>query len=187
MYKIVLKRFFRLEGVVEFVSSGSRLRIYIPKETAIISFIVGGINCPRNARTAPGVTNASEEPFGSEAAAFTKKLVLQRDVEIEIEGVDKLGNFIGHLFVSREGGGLSHNLAELLLEQGLAELHVSAEKFVYFKSMSAAEKRAKDARRNLWTMYKEDIPIEDSVEVQHETPDRKVNYKKVVVTEIVKV
>lgn len=39
------------------------------------------------------------EPFGNEALQFTKDLVLQREVEVEVESMDKAGNFIGWMFV----------------------------------------------------------------------------------------
>ncbi|VDN25268.1 unnamed protein product, partial [Cylicostephanus goldi] len=42
-----LQRSTRAEGVVEFIASGSRLRIYIPKETVVITFLLGGISCPK--------------------------------------------------------------------------------------------------------------------------------------------
>lgn len=32
----------RLEAVCEFVASGSRLRVYLPKETCLITFLVSG-------------------------------------------------------------------------------------------------------------------------------------------------
>jgi len=33
----------RLEAVCEFVASGSRLRVFLPKETCLITFLVSGI------------------------------------------------------------------------------------------------------------------------------------------------
>lgn len=73
-------------------------------------------------------------------------MVLQSEVEIEVEGLDKMGNFIGYLFVVPEGGGRGQNLSELLLEQGLASLHFTAEKSSHYNALAAAEQRAKAAR-----------------------------------------
>ena len=78
-----LQRAGRMEAVVEFVASGSRLRLYIPRETCLITFLLSGIECPRGARPMPG--GAGEIPgdlFGKEAMIFTKELVLQREVGI---------------------------------------------------------------------------------------------------------
>jgi staphylococcal nuclease domain-containing protein 1 len=44
------------QAVVEFVASGSRFRLYIPRETCVITFLLSGINCPRGARTMPSGT-----------------------------------------------------------------------------------------------------------------------------------
>lgn len=92
---------FRAEGVVEFIASGSRLRVYIPKETVVLTFLLGGINCPRSARAVGGNVSGVSEPFAEEAMQFTRRLTLQREVELEVEGTDKMGNFIGYLFVVR--------------------------------------------------------------------------------------
>ena len=68
-----------------------------------------GINCPRVAR----VIDKREVPadaFGPAALAFTKELVLQREVDVEVESCDKGGNFIGWMFVDDK------NLAVSLVE-----------------------------------------------------------------------
>ena len=58
--------------------------------------VCAGISCPRGARPAVGGGGMTEgEPFGEEAHAFTKERVLQRDVEIKVDNVDKAGSMIG--------------------------------------------------------------------------------------------
>ena len=42
---------------------------------------------------------------------------MQRDVEIDVENTDKVGGFIGSMYIGRE------NFARALLEEGLAEVH----------------------------------------------------------------
>ena len=37
-----LQRAGRMEGVVEYVASGSRIRLYIPRETCLITFLLSG-------------------------------------------------------------------------------------------------------------------------------------------------
>ena len=85
--------------MVEFVASGSRLRLYIPRETCLVTFLLAGISCPRGTRpNLGGQAGVQEgEPFGDEALLFTKENCLQRQVEIEVESMDKGGNFIGYL------------------------------------------------------------------------------------------
>lgn len=61
----------------------------------------GGINCPRGARPAIGNIPASKaDPFGEEALAYTKEHCLQREVSVQVEAVDKVGNFIGWLWIN---------------------------------------------------------------------------------------
>uniref|UniRef100_A0A665VGL6 TNase-like domain-containing protein n=1 Tax=Echeneis naucrates TaxID=173247 RepID=A0A665VGL6_ECHNA len=74
-----LQRAGRSEAVVEYVFSGSRLKLYMPKETCLITFLLAGIECPRSSRNLPGGMQVAE-PFSDEAMLFTKELVLQREV-----------------------------------------------------------------------------------------------------------
>ncbi|XP_023774685.1 staphylococcal nuclease domain-containing protein 1-like [Cyanistes caeruleus] len=74
-----LQRAGRSEAVVEYVFSGSRLKLFLPKETCLITFLLAGIECPRGARNVPGLAQEGE-PFSEEATLFTKELVLQREV-----------------------------------------------------------------------------------------------------------
>ena len=70
---------------------------------------------------------------------------MQRDVEIDVENTDKVGGFIGTLYINRE------NFAKLLLEEGLATVHAySAEQSGNATELFAAEQKAKDARKGLW-------------------------------------
>ncbi len=74
----------RMQAVVEFVASGSRFRVYIPRETCVITFLLSGISCPRASRQMPGGIATPADPFGDEALAFVKEMVLQKEVDIEV-------------------------------------------------------------------------------------------------------
>uniref|UniRef100_A0ABM5GLB7 Staphylococcal nuclease domain-containing protein n=1 Tax=Pogona vitticeps TaxID=103695 RepID=A0ABM5GLB7_9SAUR len=170
-----LQRAGRSEAVVEYVFSGSRLKLYLPKETCLITFLLAGIECPRGARNLPGLVQEGE-PFSEEATLFTKELVLQREVEVEVESMDKAGNFIGWLHV--EG----NNLSVALVEHALSKVHFTAERSSYFKALTAAEEAAKQKKEKVWSHY-EEPPVEDVVAVPEEE-ERVANYKPVFVTEI---
>ena len=45
--KLITVEICHLQGVVEFVASGSRFRVYIPRETCVITFLLSGVSCPR--------------------------------------------------------------------------------------------------------------------------------------------
>lgn len=181
-----LQRGGKAEGVVEFLSGGSRFRIYIPKETVLITLLLGGINCPKGARVGPGgVTLGAAEPFADEAAAFTRKLVLQHEVQLEVESTDKNGNFVGYLFVSPDGNtSRGINLSEALVEAGLASLHFTAERSGHYNALLAAENRAKKAKKNIWANFTEEQHQEEVEVQQADTSERKQNFRQVAVTDI---
>ncbi|KAJ3158927.1 hypothetical protein HDU86_002096 [Geranomyces michiganensis] len=153
-----LQRAGNVAGVVDYVSSGSRFRIFVPTQNCTLTLVLGGIRAPRAAMR-PG---EKAEPFGVEALAFAAKRAMQRDVEFSVEGQDKVGGFIGTLYVT--GGdnnsddasksGDRKSLAVLLLEQGLASVHeYSASQSPNAHAMYEAEKKAKEGRRGMWKSW----------------------------------
>jgi len=137
----LLSRQKKVPAVVDFVKSGSRFTVLVPRENAKLTFVLGGIRAPRSARG----PNDTAEPFGQEAHDFAVKRCMQRDVEIDVDDNDKLGGFIGTLYVNRE------NFAKLLVEEGLASVHAySAEKSGNANELFAAESKAKEGRKGMW-------------------------------------
>ena len=140
----VLSRQKRVSAIVDFVKSGSRFTLLIPRENAKLTLVLSGIQAPKSARNA---TEASE-PFGKEAHELANKRCQQRDVEIDVEDTDKVGGFIGKLYINRE------NFAKILLEEGYACVRAySAEKSGNAAELFCAEQKAKDARKGLWQDY----------------------------------
>ena len=137
----MLSRQKRVPAVVDFVKSGSRFTVLVPRENAKLTFVLGGIRAPRSAR---GPSDTAE-PFGQEAHEFAVKRCMQRDVEIDVEDNDKQGGFIGTMYINRE------SFAKILVEEGLASVHAySAEKSGNANELFAAEQKAKEARRGMW-------------------------------------
>ena len=64
-------------------------------------------------------------------------------VEVEVEAMDKGGNFIGWLYVD------GVNLSVALVEEGLAKVHFTAERSSHFKALQHAETKAKDNKLNV--------------------------------------
>uniref|UniRef100_A0A6I8PWJ5 Staphylococcal nuclease domain-containing protein n=1 Tax=Xenopus tropicalis TaxID=8364 RepID=A0A6I8PWJ5_XENTR len=170
-----LQRAGRSEAVVEYVFSGSRLKLYMPKETCLITFLLAGIECPRGSRNMPSGVQEGE-PFSEEATLFTKELVLQREVEVEVEAMDKAGNFIGWLHVD------GVNISVALVEHALSKVHFTAERSNYYKTLLAAEEGPKQRKEKVWSKFEEQ-PVEEVVTVVEEK-ERNANYKPVLVTEI---
>ncbi|KAF2482820.1 hypothetical protein BDY17DRAFT_325072 [Neohortaea acidophila] len=180
----------RVPAVVDFVKSGSRFTILIPRESTKLTFVLGGIRAPRSARG----PNDTAEPFGQEAHDFAIKRCMQRDVEIDVDDTDKQGGFIGTMYINRE------SFAKVLVEEGLASVHAySAEKSGNANELFAAEKKAKEARRGIWHDWDPsqeaaengDDDLLDGAETNgtngHDItalPPRERNYKDVYVTHV---
>uniref|UniRef100_A0A8C8AN04 100 kDa coactivator n=1 Tax=Otus sunia TaxID=257818 RepID=A0A8C8AN04_9STRI len=149
-----LQRAGRSEAVVEYVFSGSRLKLFMPKETCLITFLLAG---EPPARAGPPLSMAG-------------------GVEVEVESMDKAGNFIGWLHIE----GL--NLSVALVEHALSKVHFTAERSPYYKALLGAEEAAKQRKEKVWSHY-EETPVEEVVPVLEEK-ERTANYKPVFVTEI---
>lgn len=165
-----LQRAGRTSAVVEFVASGSRFRLYVPKETCLLTFLLSGISCPRASRTAapgagPQAQQYDAQPFGDEALRFVKEMCLQHEVEFEVETLDKAGNFVGYMFVSDPAsGGSQKNLSVELVEHGLATVHFTAERSRHFGALKAAEDRARTAKVGLFSLPENQIKHDEEEE-----------------------
>ncbi|KAJ5586267.1 RNA-induced silencing complex nuclease component Tudor-SN [Penicillium hetheringtonii] len=161
------------------------LSLYRPgaRENAKLTLVLSGIRAPRSAR-GPGEAG---EPFGQEAHDLANRRCMQRDVEIDVETIDKVGGFIGTLYVGKE------NFTKVLLEEGLATVHAySAEQSGHANEYFAAEERAKDARKGLWHDWdpsKEAAEAEESEaanatgnESEAASSQRRKDYRDVMVT-----
>jgi staphylococcal nuclease domain-containing protein 1 len=179
----LLSRQRKVPAVVDFVKSGSRFTVLVPRDNTKLTLVLSGIRAPRSARN----DTDKGEPFGKEAHEFANKRCQQRDVEIDVDDVDKVGGFIGTLYVNRE------NFAKTLVEEGLASVHAySAEKAGNANELFAAEKRAKDARKGLWHDYdpsqEEDdakpVPEANGTSNGDAAASRRKDYRDIMVTNV---
>ncbi|KAI5867846.1 hypothetical protein GGS23DRAFT_200509 [Durotheca rogersii] len=179
-----LSRQKKVPAIVDFCKAGSRFTILIPREGVKLTMVLGGVRAPR----APRSSQEKGEPFGQEALDLANRRCNQRDCEIDIHDIDKVGGFIGDLYINRE------SFAKILVEEGLASVHqYSAEKSGNANELLAAEKRAKEGRKGLWQDW--DPSQEEGADAE-ETADaapsndaapldkKATDYREVVVTNI---
>ncbi|XWS60174.1 hypothetical protein CRYUN_Cryun07bG0012700 [Craigia yunnanensis] len=135
-----LHRSRKIPAVVEYVLSGHRFKLLIPKETCSIAFSFSGVRCP-----------GRDEPYSDEAIALMRRKIMQRDVEVEVETIDRTGTFLGSLWESRT------NMAVTLLEAGLAKLQTSfgGDKIPDAHLLEQAEQSAKRQKLKIWENYVE--------------------------------
>ncbi|KAK9669787.1 hypothetical protein RND81_13G154500 [Saponaria officinalis] len=162
-----LQRSRRLSAIVEYVLSGHRFKLIIPKETCSIAFSLSGVRCPGRG-----------EPYSEEAIALMRRRILQRDVEIEVETVDRNGTFLGSLWESRT------NMGAVLLQAGLAKFQASfgADRIADSHLLAQAEDSAKRQKLKIWENYVEGQEVANGSSSVAET--RKKEVLKAVVTEV---
>ncbi|KAL5979958.1 Translin-1 [Asimina triloba] len=161
-----LQRSRRLPAVVDYVLSGHRFKLLIPKETCTIAFSFSGVRCP-----------GRDEPFSDEAIAFMRRKILQRDVEIEVETVDRTGTFLGSLWESRT------NMAVALLEVGLAKFQTTfgTDRIPDSHLLEKAELSAKKQRLKIWESFVEGQEVTNGSSVAE---NKQKEVLQVVVTEV---
>ncbi|XP_068645597.1 ribonuclease TUDOR 1-like [Aristolochia californica] len=159
-----LQRSRKLPAIVEYVFSGHRFKLLIPKETCSIALSFSGVRCP-----------GRDEPYSDEAIAFMRRKILQRDVEIEVETVDRTGTFLGSLWESKT------NMAVALLEAGLAKLQTfGVDRIPDAHLLVQAEQSAKKQRLKVWENYVEGEEVTNGLV----SDNKKKEVFQVVVTEV---
>lgn len=123
--------------------------------------LYSGIRTPRTAR------NSSEksEPYGTEAYDFASRKYMQRDVEFEVDTIDKSGGFIGSLYVNK-----TENVALALVKEGLATIHTfSAESLPWARQLFDAEVRLPgyfQTVSDVHNSYRKRLRMQNAMQVQ---------------------
>ena len=177
-----LQRQKKVPGVVDFCKSGSRFTILIPRENIKLTMVLGGIRGPR----APRLPQDKGDPFGQEALDLANRRCNQRDCEVDIHDIDKVGGFIGDLYINRE------NFSKLLVEEGLATVHAySAEKSGNSAMLFGAEKEAKEGRKGLWHDWDpsqdevaDEVPEEPTGDSSATMEKKPTDYREIVISNI---
>nr|KAJ0209011.1 hypothetical protein LSAT_V11C400196720 [Lactuca sativa] len=107
-----------MEAIVEQVRDGSSLRVYLLPEFQFVQVFVARIQVPseetngennnsesrgpltsaQRISASSGFNEVSPDPYGREAKHFTEIHVLNRDVRIVLEDVDKFSNLIHFVY-----------------------------------------------------------------------------------------
>ncbi|MEW5304675.1 MAG: hypothetical protein WDW36_007269 [Sanguina aurantia] len=148
-----LQRAGRVAASVEYVLSGHRLRLHIAKEGATIVFAPSGIKTPSRAMPAGNGKPAQQaEPYADEAIAFTREAMLQRDVEIVVETVDRGGTFLGSVVIP---GPRPVSLSLALLRAGLGRIQPNMDpaRLENGAALAEAQAAAQAARLKIWEKW----------------------------------
>ncbi|CAA0806834.1 TUDOR-SN protein 1 [Striga hermonthica] len=163
-----LQRQRRMSAVVEYVLSGHRYKIDIPKATCSIALSLSGVRCPGRG-----------ERYSEEAIAFMRRKIMQRDVEVEVETVDRTGTFLGTVWENRT------NVAIPLLEAGLAKIQsFSIDRVPEAHLLIQAEQSAKQKKLKIWENYVEGEEDSNGSGLAASAERRQKEEFKAVVTEV---
>ncbi|EFJ43941.1 hypothetical protein VOLCADRAFT_95870 [Volvox carteri f. nagariensis] len=174
-YLPFFQRAGKMTGVVEYVLSGHRLRVHIPKEGVTIVFAPSGIKTPsRPQPAANGKPAVQGEPFAEEAFSYTREVMMQRDVEVTVETMDRGGTFLGSVVLvpqqQQQGGGAAasarpFNLALALLSKGFARLqpNVDPSRLPDGGEMVRLQQAAKEQRLKIWENWTPEMDREEGV------------------------
>ncbi|MBU8855280.1 thermonuclease family protein [Bacillus sp. FJAT-26377] len=89
-----------------------------------------------------------EQPYGKEASTFTKKTLLKKEVNVELDKQkrDKYDRLLAYIFLD---DGTNYN--KLLLEKGLAKVAVFPPNVKYIDEFKSAEATAKRDKIGIWS------------------------------------
>ena len=134
------------EAIIEQVVNGSTLRVLLLPTFHQITLMLSGIQCGGIRRLEDGTEDA--QPFAREARYFVETRLLNRDVQVSLENVDKNGSLLGT--VLHPAGNVSVELVKV----GLARVvDWSSHGCPHAPALRAAERVAKEKRLRLWKDY----------------------------------
>lgn len=134
----------RKDAVIEFVFSASRFKVFLPKENnTLLNLVLAGVMVPR-------------EPEAIKVASTTeaKNLVHQRDVSIQVESMDKKGNFIGWIYYKDEQTNKETSINLQMVKLGYGQVRDSSASGT-LSDLKAAETIAREKKLGLWLNYQE--------------------------------
>lgn len=156
-----LQNQLKINGIVEFVISPNRIRILLPRENIRLVLVLAGLSSLNK-----------ELPISQKVIDYSNKHILQRDISIELFDVDKVGGFIGNLYI--KGSNQPYQID--LLKLGFAQIHdgsVSRTKFE--DEFYDAEEAAQDKRLGIWVNWD---PEEEERKLQAEEDKRRAKYEE---------
>jgi len=138
----------RLKPTIEKVHSGSRYRVWVEKQSLLITFALSGVTSPSLNKNAKSPSD--HKPFAVEAKDFSNKSLILQEVEILVDHCDKFGTFLGSLWLDNK------NYAIDLLKNGYGFLNGSARRLESFELLNEAQEEALKEKKNLMSLTEEE-------------------------------
>jgi len=137
-----------LHAIVERVRDGGCISVHILPEFQYMNVFLSGIMCPRQIPNHETGEIAETQPFYYEAKNVAETLLLNRDVFLTIDQLDKNGHVFGTVLTDQG------NVAEEILHRGLGKtIDWSCELSACKTGMRLAERAAREALLGIWKDY----------------------------------
>lgn len=131
----------KTDGVVTNVVDGDTIDVNMDGHVERIRLIL--VDTPETVHP-----TKDEQPYGKEASAFTKKTLLKKEVNVELDKQkrDKYDRLLAYIFLD---DGTNYN--KLLLKKGLAKVAVFPPNVKYIDEFKSAEATAKRDKIGIWS------------------------------------
>ena len=135
----------RLWGTVRSVGNGPQLTVASPDQGELAVRLLGG-ELPEPPRSGPAGVVVKGQPFGPQAAAYVRDLLLGRQVQLDTYGKDRAGRLLSVVWL----GEINVNLT--LVKEGLAWVSPSLDVTNVRVALEVAERQAQVGKYGLWAL-----------------------------------
>jgi len=143
----------RLWGTVRAVTGGTNLLVVSP-DRGHIEVRLLGVDLPEPPRVGSAGVAIEGQPFGPQAAAYVRGLLLERQVQLDTYGKDRVGRLLSVVWL----GEINVNLT--LVKEGLAWVDPSLEVINVRAALEVAERQAQVGKYGLWALPDPESPWE---------------------------
>jgi endonuclease YncB( thermonuclease family) len=141
----------RLWGTVRQVSAGTQMAIMLP-DNILLPVRLLGVDVPEPPRNGPPASPG--QPFGIEAAAYVRALLLEKQVRLDVYGKDRTGRALAVVWL----GDINVNLT--LIKEGLAWIDPALTNPYVRAAFDVVEKQAQVGKYGLWALPNPETPWE---------------------------
>jgi len=142
-------------GTVTKISDGDTIHITTPEQTKL-KVRLYGIDAPETDKINQRTKHISKpgQPYGKEAQKALSKKIMGKHVKLEIIDIDKYRRMVGMVWLDERNINLE------MVKEGYAEAFIEYLRPPYKSQFLNAEKEARAARKNIWSLPEYERPRE---------------------------
>ncbi|XP_053992683.1 staphylococcal nuclease domain-containing protein 1-like isoform X2 [Hylaeus volcanicus] len=152
------KRMGSVSGIIEYVMSATRYKIFIPSESVIITFLLAGVRAPIENKN-DALKGITELGIAQESHQYAIHQYLQRPVEISIQSCGRGGAFVGLAWYAKEA------IAVDLVRQGYSTIFGRVPSVIQ-NQLEEAQRAAMGQSLGVWSG---DVDVEDILDCDNDS------------------